>query len=147
MAITADHHLGTGAVIGEEEDDGILKGIHGPEFLDDPAHLDVDPFDHCRMKAHLHFLEFLLLFGKRIPWNRAVDFAVSQNLELLRVSVRRTEIALHGREFPLDQSHLLYAFPALAADHFPANPVPISHPFDILRQRLQGKMGRGKCNE
>ncbi len=96
MAITTDHHLGTGSIIGEEEDDGILKGTHGLELLDEPAHFNIDAFDHCRMKAHLHFLEFLLLFRKRIPWNRAVDFAISQNLELLRVSVRRTLIALHG---------------------------------------------------
>ena len=70
MAVAADDLLGTGPIVGREQDDRVVKVARVLELRQDTADLAVHPVDHRGVDRHLRGLEGLLLLGELVPRDR-----------------------------------------------------------------------------
>lgn len=77
VAVAADHDLGAGSIVGEEDDEGVVEAVGLFEVLDDSSDLLIHAVDHGGVDGHFAGLEGLLGFGEGVPRNWAVDFVGS----------------------------------------------------------------------
>ena len=144
VAAVADHDLGAGAVVGREEDDGVLVGAHGFELGDDAADLRIHAVDHRGVDGHLGGLEAALLVGEFSPWQWAVHFAGPELGDGIREGVGRPDFAFEGGEGGVRDAQALLALVASGAEGFPAGEILVAILGDILRQGLQREVRRNE---
>ena len=61
MPVTANNLLRARAVVGDEEDCGVVEGFHRFELLEDAADFDVHAVNHRGVQRHLERLKLLFL--------------------------------------------------------------------------------------
>ena len=81
VSIGANHDLGTRAVVGKKEDEGVIKGVHRPQLDEHAADRLVHAVDHGSMDRHLARLEIALFIGQLSPWQGAVHLPRAELLE------------------------------------------------------------------
>src|SRR5262249_45957659 len=72
VTVATDHDFGTGAVVREEKDNGVVPGPHCPNLSEDTANFTVHAVNHRRMNGHLARLEFPLIRGEVLPGKRTI---------------------------------------------------------------------------
>ena len=97
VAVAADHDLGAGPVVGQEEDQRVVERVHRPDLIDDAADLAVHAIDHRRVNRHLRRLERLLLVGQFVPGQAAGSLRPGPSFLIgIGKVIRRPDFALDG---------------------------------------------------
>ncbi len=142
MAIAADQDLRAGAVVGEEEDDGVVPSAHGPDLGEHAADLAVDAIHHGGVNRHFRRLKALLLRRELGPRTRMRDLAGTQPERDVREVPRGADARLEGRQGAAHDSELQLAAVALGAHRVPARKVRVAVTRDVVGRGLQGEMRR-----
>ena len=142
VTIAADDLLGTGAVVGEEEDHGVVELAHGFHLLEDLAGLRIHAADHGGVDRHFGALQFLLFRRERGPGDGAGDFSRADFGDQLRI--RSIPVGPHvrfkGSERTVDETHAHHALPLAFARGVPAFAETVVIFVDVFLRRLQREM-------
>ena len=137
VAAVAYHNLGAGAVVGGEEDKGVLVGAHGLELGDDTTDLLVHAVDHRGVDGHLRGLEAALLGGERVPRQRAVHLVRTELGDRIREGVGRADFTFEGRERRVRETEFPLAGMARDAQGFPAGEILVAILGDVFGQGVE----------
>jgi len=144
VPVVAHHNLGTGAVVGEEKDKRVLPFAHRFDLVNDPPDLQIHAVYHRGMDRHLAGLELLLFICQGFPRERFIDFAVAEDLEIVRKMVGRSEVGFGAGKCPVEEPEFAHFFPTLRPHRLPTRGIGVLVKGDVLRQGVEGKVGRGK---
>ena len=142
VSAVAHHDLGAGAVVGGEEDEGVLVGAHRLQLGDDASDLTVHAVDHGGVDGHLRRLEAALLVIQRIPGQGAVHLARAQPLDGRGEGIGRADFTFDGGERGAGDAGLLHARVAFGAHAVPAGQILVPVFGDVLRQGVQREVRR-----
>ena len=141
VAVVTHHDLGAGPVVGEEQNQRVVEGIHRAELLKHATDLAIHPVDHRGVDRHLRGLKLSLLVGQPAPGQRPVDFRRSECLQRLGKVVRRPHFRFHRRQPARHNPQALNSPPSLPADRLPPLAVFFPIPGDVCRRRVQREVG------
>ena len=144
MAVAADQELATGAVVREEEDQGVLEGAHAAKLIQHPADLPVHAVDHGGMDGHLRRLKLALPGRQPAPGKGPGHLAGTQRSQGFRKFPDRPHAGFHFREPAGDDAHLPDPPPTIPANFIPVAAIPLPVAGDVRGQGVEGKVGRGE---
>ncbi len=147
MHVAADDLFGGGAVVGGEEDEGVVELLEGFEAVDDAGDFGVHAGDHGGVDLHFLRLEALFDGVELGPGDGAGDFAgANLFLEFGFVEVPGgDDFGSEGRKGAVDEAHFGLSLPAALADDVPAFVVAAFLGGDVGAGRVEREVGGGEA--
>ncbi len=142
MPVPAQDNAGIRPVVGEEENNRVVPGIHGTDLVKHPPDFPVHAIDHRGMHRHLGCLVTLLFVGQGLPGQRMFHLARPERGEPFLLEIPRGKRRFERGQVAIDDAHPAEVLPAFLAFVVPALEKMVAVAGDILGRRMQREVRR-----